>query len=222
MFTRLNVRVILAVHLKTLRSHRTGKIRASEFFLFFVLPMFIALVAVYPLQVLLTENLVNLLITVFSIFAGLLFNLLILVFEIADKESDKAKSLILNRSSYEAKNSQDLLDTTQETLKDSRLVREILYETYINISFCILISIFGIMTLLLHIVSPSSVLKLLNNPQSNLVVAFKSIDLTFKVLISFVSYYTFYVFLLTLLMVLKRIYKLLSKRFSDFQSDATY
>lgn len=222
MFTRLNVRVILADHLKTLRSHRTGKIRASEFFLFFVLPMFIALVAVYPLQVLLTENLVNLLITVFSIFAGLLFNLLILVFEIADKESDKAKSLILNRSSYEAKNSQDLLDTTQETLKDSRLVREILYETYINISFCILISIFGIMTLLLHIVSPSSVLKLLNNPQSNLVVAFKSIDLTFKVLISFVSYYTFYVFLLTLLMVLKRIYKLLSKRFSDFQSDATY
>ncbi|MGD1950347.1 MAG: hypothetical protein ACFB14_11970 [Leptolyngbyaceae cyanobacterium] len=187
-----------------------------------MLPMFIALVAVYPLQVLLTENLVNLLITVFSIFAGLLFNLLILVFEIADKESDKAKSLILNRSSYEAKNSQDLLDTTQETLKDSRLVREILYETYINISFCILISIFGIMTLLLHIVSPSSVLKLLNNPQSNLVVAFKSIDLTFKVLISFVSYYTFYVFLLTLLMVLKRIYKLLSKRFSDFQSDATY
>mgnify|MGYP001792486391 FL=1 len=222
MFTRLNVRVILADHLKTLRSHRTGKIRASEFFLFFVLPMFIALVAVYPLQVLLTENLVNLLITVFSIFAGLLFNLLILVFEIADKESDKAKSLILNRSSYEAKNSQDLLDTTQETLKDSRLVREILYETYINISFCKLISIFGIMTLLLHIVSTSSVLKLLNNPQSNLVVAFKSIDLTFKVLISFVSYYTFYVFLLTLLMVLKRIYKLLSKRFSDFQSDATY
>lgn len=75
-----------------------------------------------------------------------------------------------------------------------RIVKDILSETYVNISFCILVSILAIFSSLLYFVSSSSV---------------------YLRIVSFVVYCPLFIFLLTLFVVLKRVYILLADQLKE-------
>ncbi len=175
MLTKINVLSIIKDHILTLKNYRTGNVHYPDIILFFLIPFLISIVLV-SFQILLNDGIANILITSFSIFAALLFNLLLLVYDIAGKSN----SLSAN--------------------KESRIS---LQEIYINISFCILISVVSIVILI------SSFFKI----KYCLFLGFNICSLQW--VISFAAYYFSILFVLTLLMILKRIYILLANEFGN-------
>jgi hypothetical protein len=119
MLTKVDVRQIVADHLGTLTNYATGKKSPGDMLLFFLVPLVGAAVLVW-LRFLLNANAANVLITALSIFAGLLFNLLVLAHGL-------------------------LRSADNRNFEDERgLIREI----YSNISYAILISLITIVVLL--------------------------------------------------------------------------
>lgn len=99
-FSKINVFKILQDHISTLKDYGQDSISKFDIFLFFILPLIISLLLIC-FRVYLNDDLTSLLITSFSIFAGLLFNLQILMFDIVCKLSNMdnlPKHLVTQRS----------------------------------------------------------------------------------------------------------------------------
>jgi hypothetical protein len=187
MFTKISVLCIIKDHIKTLKNNRTNQIYFPDIVLFFVVPAIIAAVMFFYLGVALNDSLVNALITSFSIFSALLFNLLLLVYDIAGK--------IAVQIPVTNPQAQQISEITQR--------REILCEIYVNVSFAILISTFIVVILLTYFLKPSN---------CNLI----GLNVCgFQWLLALTTYYLSIQFLLTLFMILKRIYRLLAKAFES-------
>jgi F0F1-type ATP synthase assembly protein I len=86
-FDKINVVRIIADHVATFKDYGQTKTSSWDVFLFFVFPLIVGFILIL-LGVRLSANLVSLFITVFSVFAGLLFNLQILMFDIVGKASN--------------------------------------------------------------------------------------------------------------------------------------
>ncbi len=86
MLSKIDIRDIVRDHLATLVDYRTQKASRPDYVLFFFVPAVAAATLMY-LKVRLTDAAVNVLITALSIFAGLLFNLLVLIASLVDKRS---------------------------------------------------------------------------------------------------------------------------------------
>lgn len=123
MFNKINIKQIIADHLATLQSFRTGKVSIGDLVVFFGLPGVLSALIVWLLHYKLGRDFSNVLITSLSVFSALLFNLLLLIYDILRKE-DKEK-------------------------EESKLRRRFLKEIYANISFSILVSVITIILLLL-------------------------------------------------------------------------
>lgn len=91
-FTKINVLRIISDHIATLKDYNNPRHSRSDIILFFITPFFAGLVLVL-FQVLLTKDLVGTLINVFAIFAGLLFNLLVLLYDAISKVEQSSNSL---------------------------------------------------------------------------------------------------------------------------------
>ena len=182
MFDKISIANIIKDHISTLRNNKTRKISYLDITLFFLLPFFISGFIVY-LGISLNDALVNALITSLSIFSALLFNLLLLVYDVSEKKS--------------------YLPETTDPVENKRRIktRELLREIYINISFSILVSIISVSTLLIYFLKVSSCVFLSINICS------------FQWLLALVIYYLIIQFALNLFMILKRIYILLAKSF---------
>lgn len=187
MFSKISVLSIVKDHIRTLVNNRTGKISYGDIFLFFLIPAVISVALVHK-DILLNDGLVNALITSFSIFSALLFNLLLLVYDIAGKSAEQ--------------NNQSKLTDPVEIRKVTQR-RELLREIYINVSFSILISTIIVVVLLTYFLKP-------NNCN---IWAINICSLQW--LLALVIYYFSSQFLLTLFMVLKRIYLLLARAFDS-------
>ena len=122
MFDKINVAKIVRDHVATLKSFETDKYRSSDFILFFFFPLLLSGILVY-FKFILGKDFINILATSLSIFAALLLNLLLLIYDILRK-SDK-------------------------TDINYKLKATFLKEIYANISFCILISILTIVFLII-------------------------------------------------------------------------
>lgn len=136
MFTKISVLCIIKDHISTLTSNRTNQIYFPDIVLFFVLPAIIAGLMFYS-GVALNDSLVNALITSFSIFSALLFNLLLLVYDIAGKIAVQSP----------------VIDPLDQQITQRR---ELLREIYVNVSFAILISTFIVVILLTYFLKPSN------------------------------------------------------------------
>jgi hypothetical protein len=181
MFSKISILEIIKDHIKTLKSDETKRIHCPDIFIFFVIPGILSS-AMLALGVFLNDGFVNALITSFSIFSALLFNLLLLVYGISDKPRNESSSDVLERKA---------------AIKRRIILREI----YVNVSFSILISAIAIVLLLTYFLKIRS-------------CEIWMIDIcSLKWLLVFIIYYLSAQFLLTLVMILKRIYKLLSKAF---------
>lgn len=123
MFDKINVWMIVGDHLKTLREFRSDKTSAGDVILFLIIPLLIALGLVLPLGFRLDVDAINALITSLSVFSGLLFNLLLLIYDLLVKENAEEDP--------------------------SRLRRMFLGQIYAHISFTILTAVLSISLLLL-------------------------------------------------------------------------
>jgi hypothetical protein len=118
---KINVLRIVADHFRTLRDFQTGKLALSDLFTFLGLPLVCAAASVY-FKITFTSDVLISILTAFSIFAGLLFSLLLLVFSLTDKFDPQSMLFALRK--------------------------QLFAELYENISFAILISM-AIVTLTL-------------------------------------------------------------------------
>lgn len=117
MSSKINISQIAMDHIDTLRNESTGKISALDLFIFIGLPFLLA-VAYYVFGWLLSKDATNLIITGMSIFAGLMINVLVLIYTVA-----------LNTKTED--------ETEQEALVEKRFLRQI----FANISFSISTSV---------------------------------------------------------------------------------
>ena len=173
MFSKIDITDIFCDHINTLKNSRTKKISFTDLLIFFISPLFISSLLLYK-EISINSQFATVLLACFSIFTALLFNLLLLIFDIASK----------------VRNSNKISDS------DLKLFYSVLKEVYVNVSFCISISVIVIVILSGFFIGVQSKLYLS--------------------IISFFSYAISLNFMLTLLMILKRIYRLLTKMTSGW------
>lgn len=125
MFSKINLTCIVVDHHATLRHSAKQRASGEDVFLFWVSPFILGLLLTGA-KLGVSKDLVNLLVTSFSVFAALLFNLLVLLY-----------SLVQSPGAKEEK---------------SRAKRLLLQQIYANVSFSILVAIITILCLIIRYV----------------------------------------------------------------------
>ncbi len=179
MFTKINIINIVKEHFYTLRTFGTSNKYPSlaNFTLFIILPAVCSFFMVKN-EINLKNEISNLIASV-SIFGGFLFNLLAIIYS----QIEKIKT--------------DAIAESQNKNNNAELKQTYVKEIHVNISFCIILSIFIVILL----ASYSSI---------------ESISLcgySLKTFISSITNFLLILFTLTLLMVVNRVYILLKKEF---------
>jgi hypothetical protein len=171
MLDRINILKIIKDHLGTLRSlnQSSDRIYWKDFMLFFVFPIILSTFLVWK-GYSFKEQLGNL-IAAISIFGGFLFNLLAIIYSQMENIKKDAE--------------------TEDDKVKARFIKEI----HINISFCIVLSIFIVISLLLTTID---------------IPEFEYLRILEKI-INGLNYFLMILFLLTLTMILNRVYILLKK-----------
>lgn len=118
---KVNFSTILRDHWETMRDARTKRIALGDLFLFIGIPTLVAVFLVLCFEVRVSKDLLNILITAFSVVVALLFNLLMLVYDIIKKNAEEKTEL------------------------KNRLLKEI----YSNVSYCILVSILAVFVMVI-------------------------------------------------------------------------
>lgn len=126
MIVKFSIWRILADHLKTFKNAGSKQYRPLDFITFLFIPTAIAAGVTYY-GYLLTKEIINALLTSLSVFAALLFNLLMLVYGLVQKNGEVKQ---------------------EAESKYGKVRLEFLKEIYANISFCILITVIAIALLL--------------------------------------------------------------------------
>lgn len=125
MIFKFSIWRIVVDHIDTLRNAKSRKYRPLDFISLFAVPMVVGIAATY-FGYILSKEIINSLLTSLSVFAALLFNLLLLVYSIVQRnnvaESEKVRTKFLK-------------------------------EIYANISFCILLTVLTIALLLITFIS---------------------------------------------------------------------
>lgn len=196
---RFNPLVIVADHLATLRIGTSGKLASGTVFVLLLVPAVVAggLLAIGQL---LSESRVGILITSLSIFAALLFNLLMLVYDIVRKAGGRRVSLrgqeAAKEGAREAHDAKAPAGLAPESDKDfERLRQSFLREIFANLSFAVLVSLVVVIFLMLWLLIEGWFHPWLVN------------------CFAFLSYYGITLFLLTFFMVLRRVHILLREEF---------
>jgi amino acid transporter len=130
MFSKINCWQIVKDHFLTLRDHKANKMSTGDAVLFIVAPLVISLSIFFGLQFRLDTNVSNALMTSLSVFSALLFNLLLLIYDIVRKEEKERKE--------------------EKDSKKDTLLLELLRQIYANISYSIFISVFTVAILLIN------------------------------------------------------------------------
>lgn len=117
-FDKINCWKIVTSHVATLRNANTKKADVGDYFTFLVVPL-MAATALIVWSVPLKNDAINIIITTLSIFVGLMFNIIVLIFDIVKRDAHQ------------------------------RVKNEVLKQLLANISFEILISVFAILLTLL-------------------------------------------------------------------------
>ncbi|QXI21133.1 hypothetical protein HU724_019160 [Pseudomonas iranensis] len=209
MSKKIRVGFIIKKHLVAAIYDADGKIDWADFFIFVLTPFLLAGLFYY-LGISDKSGLINLLMSVSSIFAGLLLNLLVLVYDQNKRVQEKI-------SAYDSQNTPEpnlSASSLEDLMKGKPAFRvsalyvhlskhaQLLSELLSSISYAILISLFSIVT---GIVS-----YLLKEQYSPLVWGETKIDIDYKVLLISISIFFSLNLILTVLMIVKRVYRLIS------------
>lgn len=94
MLEKIDPLCIISDHLKTLYDFSTKKPSHKDKFVFFIIPIFISLFIIYFSKGI-SPDIANILVTSFSIFCGLLLNLLMIIFDNIKKSADETLNAFL-------------------------------------------------------------------------------------------------------------------------------
>jgi len=172
--TKINVKDIIYGHLKTLRNYQTGEYSIKDLLTFFIFPLIISILL--TLKSVVSKEGIQIILTVFSIFAGLLFNFLLLIMDIGRRVKRQGATATVDA-------------------KKQNATEELIRETYCNVSFSILASLFIVCFSLVFVVGITNVI--------------------IKCIVSIILYWLIFVFIMTLFMILKRIFRLLNNEFNS-------
>lgn len=130
MLSKIDISKILRDHLATLRrtDQGNGKYSQGDFTLFFYLPAIAAIVLV-GYGVLLDKDSIAILLSAFAIFTGLLFNLLVLIF---NQFQETEPPPVVSKEN-------PLVDTA--TINERIRKAELLKQAFANVSYCIFLGI---------------------------------------------------------------------------------
>ncbi len=121
MFAKINILQILRDHWKTLTDGGSNQPSPSDIFVFFVIPIILG-ITLPCFGILLSDTSVPILLASFSILTGLLFNILVLLFDLIRKENTSV--------------------TTDPAIKAAVQTRlKVLHDTFANISYSVLVGI---------------------------------------------------------------------------------
>lgn len=163
---KIDVREVIKEHLRTLVNDRTGRADISDWLSFFFLPLVCSTILV-AYNIYFTTDFIDITVSGLSIFVGLLFNIIVILFDIV----------------RQSKVSQERIALVRETIS--------------NISFCILISIMGILvSYATRICPPESLLNKICHQ---------------------IAYFILIEFIVTLLMVLKRMRSIFVREIMDIE-----
>lgn len=144
--TKINIGQIFVGHFDTLRDNTTGNRSLADYFTLYAVPVAIGVVLGYSVPLPLGLN--GALVTFLSIFAALLFNLLLLVLDAVRKEKENQ-------------------------LRNERLLI-LLKQTYSNIAYGVIIALLGVICMLV----PYSFENLGNHPSAHLILGIAVYSLT--------------------------------------------
>lgn len=99
MFQKINIWCIVKDHLVTLKNDNSDKPEFKDYLLFLLIPMAVPAILICVFKRELSESLINILITVLSIFVGLLLNVMVVIFDII-KKNEKTVKLRLIKETY--------------------------------------------------------------------------------------------------------------------------
>jgi hypothetical protein len=91
MLNKINISMIIKDHLRTLEDFEMKRFSWADFSLFFIIPLIISAILVRS-NILIDNNIITVLATAISIFAGFLFNLLLIILDM-NKKQDGVKRL---------------------------------------------------------------------------------------------------------------------------------
>ncbi|MGR4971343.1 hypothetical protein ACIPQ1_00630 [Pseudomonas sp. LARHCG127] len=210
MSKKIRIGFIVREHLRAAIYDADKKIDWSDFFIFIITPFLLAGLF-YWLGISDKSGLINLLMSVSSIFAGLLLNLLVLVYDQNKRVKEKIAAIDTKRTkepNFEATSLTDLMSDTPEINQGGALYThyslhaQLLNQLLSSISYAILISLFSIVTGILSY--------LLKDSYSPIYAFGKVIVVDYKVALISVSIFFSVNLLLTVLMIVKRVYRLIS------------
>jgi hypothetical protein len=110
MFTKFNIKSIIVDHFSSFRHSQTKRMIVGELVVYFSVPLVFSLVLVLGLKFFVKGTTSEVLITSLSIFSALLFNLLLLIYDLAIKKDD------LKLTDVKSKNRRTLLRETYNTI----------------------------------------------------------------------------------------------------------
>jgi O-antigen/teichoic acid export membrane protein len=94
-FNKINLGKIISHHFATIKNANTGKPDKDDFFTFLLFPIIISSTLIY-FKIYLKSDATNIIISTLSIFVGLMFNIIVLIFDIIKRDaSQKVKNVVL-------------------------------------------------------------------------------------------------------------------------------
>jgi len=97
LLNKINIWTIILNHIRTLKNSNSNKVAFDDVLTFFIIPIIGSSSLIY-FKIFLTESATNIIITTLSILVGLLFNVVVIVFDIIKRDnSKKLKNEILNQ-----------------------------------------------------------------------------------------------------------------------------
>lgn len=194
-FSRIGVSVIFSRHLQTFYNYGhyewkgEKKVVKSDIYTFLVLPLVISALLVF-LDNKIVTNFSELIITSLSIFVGLLFSLLTLVFDLAKKEKERLKAIKTE-------------DLETKEIAAFTLIKEL----FVNIAYSIGLSIFCIIMVFLAEFRPTIIISLIKDKEYFELVRDCYIYISNALVVFFLLEFT-----LTLLMILRRFFIVFNKQ----------
>ena len=187
MTSKIDVRQIVLDHFWTLRRDGNRRVATGDVILFYVLPLVVMLLAVFGLGLRVSEGLANALFTGVSIFAGLLFNVQLLVY-------DNVRHIRFSEDELSA-----VTDRRRKRFK----------ELYSNVSYAILVCLLIIiLVLLFNLTFEGGWLQAVRHQVEGWL---NPLALFIQCLVFSVAAH----FIMTMFMVLKRVHLLLSKEMDE-------
>ena len=189
----------------------------SDYITFIILPLlFTILIVSFGTRI--KVEYFDILVSALSIFVGLLFSLLVLIFELAKKERDVVKDLKKQKQEEIEKLSREneystIVSDLRKEIKN--LDRKVLFlkEIFSQVSFAIIMSLITICSLFLTQASMPNLVEVISRYLNSEVIS--CIKYWWSFVITIIAIYFLIQFLLSLVLALKRFYSLFNIEFKE-------